>query len=107
MSLGGDDRKAGAAGVLHQPRLEPRLKAGLRLRRCQPGTQPAEDLHPARWTVEDVVDAGDGLRVHGRGHPQIGHGADVDAVPDLWMPTSMYAQAIPGIDDVFDRPTRW
>ena len=79
MSLGGDDGKAGAAGVLHQPRLEPRLKAGLRLRRCQPGTQPAEDLHPARWTVEDVVDAGHGLRVHGRGHPQIGHGADVDA----------------------------
>jgi predicted permease len=34
-------------------------------------------------------------------------GVDVGAVPDLWMPASMYAQAIPGIDDLFDRPTRW
>ena len=34
-------------------------------------------------------------------------GVDVGAVPALWMPASMYAQAIPGIDDVFDRPTRW
>jgi predicted permease len=34
-------------------------------------------------------------------------GIDVGAVPDLWMPASMYAQAIPGIDDLIDRPTRW
>jgi predicted permease len=34
-------------------------------------------------------------------------GVDVGAVPALWMPASMYAQAIPGVEDVFDRPTRW
>jgi predicted permease len=35
------------------------------------------------------------------------HGVDVGAVPTLWIPASMYAQAIPGAEDLLRRPTFW
>jgi predicted permease len=36
------------------------------------------------------------------------HGIDVGATPALWLPASMYAQAIPGAESgLHDRPTRW
>jgi predicted permease len=35
------------------------------------------------------------------------HGVDVGAVPALWIPTSMYAEAIPGSQDLLHRPTAW
>lgn len=35
------------------------------------------------------------------------HGIDVGAVPALWIPASMSAQAIPGSDDLLNRLTRW
>jgi predicted permease len=36
------------------------------------------------------------------------HGVDVGAVPAFWIPTSMYAEAIPGTDpDLLHRPTFW
>jgi predicted permease len=38
------------------------------------------------------------------------HGVDVGAVPALWIPTSMYAEAFPGAEDakdLFRRPTFW
>jgi predicted permease len=35
------------------------------------------------------------------------HGIDVGAVPSLWIPASMSAQAIPGFDDYRDRRTIW
>jgi predicted permease len=36
------------------------------------------------------------------------HGVDVGAVPALWIPASMYAEAIPGVEkDLLRRPTRW
>ena len=37
------------------------------------------------------------------------HGVDVGAVPAIWLPASMYAQAIPGIYDehLLQSPTRW
>jgi predicted permease len=35
------------------------------------------------------------------------HGVDVGAVPALWIPTSMYAEAIPGSGDLLRRPTIW
>ncbi len=36
------------------------------------------------------------------------HGVDVGAVPALWIPASMYAEAIPGADEALLRsPTRW
>jgi predicted permease len=35
------------------------------------------------------------------------HGVDVGAVPALWIPASMYAQAIPGAEDLLRRPTTW
>jgi predicted permease len=34
-------------------------------------------------------------------------GVDVGAVPTLWMPTSMYADANVGADDFFNGPERW
>jgi len=34
-------------------------------------------------------------------------GVDVGAVPALWIPASMYAEAIPGSKDLLNRPTRW
>src|SRR6516225_9285080 len=35
------------------------------------------------------------------------HGVDVGAVPALWIPASMYAEAIPGAEDLLRRPTCW
>ena len=35
------------------------------------------------------------------------HGVDVGAVPALWIPESMYAEAIPGAEDLLHRPTFW
>src|SRR5215471_2673485 len=36
------------------------------------------------------------------------HGVDVGAVPAFWIPASMYAEAIPGVeDDLLRRPTAW
>jgi putative ABC transport system permease protein len=35
------------------------------------------------------------------------HGVDVGAVPTLWIPASMYAEAIPGAEDLLRRPTIW
>ncbi|HSU59858.1 MAG TPA: ABC transporter permease [Bryobacteraceae bacterium] len=35
------------------------------------------------------------------------HGVDVGAVPALWIPASMYAEAIPGAEDLLHRPTFW
>jgi len=81
-----------------------------------PGTGPVVVLSYGFWQSQfggalDVV----GRKVSINNYPMtiVGvsaarfRGVDVGAVPDLWMPASMYAQAIPGIDDVFDRPTRW
>ncbi|HKD06281.1 MAG TPA: ABC transporter permease [Bryobacteraceae bacterium] len=42
--------------------------------------------------------------------PAAFHGVDVGAVPDFWIPASMYAEAFPGAEDAKDllrRPTRW
>jgi len=35
------------------------------------------------------------------------HGVDVGMVPALWLPASMYAEAIPGTVGLLDQPTRW
>ena len=35
------------------------------------------------------------------------HGVDVGAVPALWIPASMYAEAIPGAEDLLHGPTFW
>ena len=34
-------------------------------------------------------------------------GVDVGAVPAFWIPASMYAEAIPGAQDLLQRPTTW
>ncbi len=34
-------------------------------------------------------------------------GVDVGAIPALWIPASMYAEAIPGAEDLLRRPTFW
>ena len=44
-----------------------------------PGLQAAEDLHPSRAAVQEVVEAGHGLRRHGGGDPERRHFADIDA----------------------------
>ncbi len=51
----------------------------MRLRSGESGTEPAEDLHPASRTVEDIFDARDSLCVHGRGHPEGWHGTYIHA----------------------------
>ena len=35
------------------------------------------------------------------------HGVDIGAVPALWIPASMYVEAIPGAEDLLRRPTFW
>ena len=35
------------------------------------------------------------------------HGVDVGGVPALWIPASMYAEALPGAEDLLNSPTRW
>jgi predicted permease len=40
--------------------------------------------------------------------PAAFHGVDVAAIPAFWIPASMYAEAIPGVDkDLLRRPTFW
>jgi len=39
--------------------------------------------------------------------PAAFHGVDVGAVPALWIPASMYAEALPGAEDLLRRPTIW
>ena len=34
-------------------------------------------------------------------------GVDVGAAAALWLPASMYAEALPGVEDLLNRPTRW
>jgi predicted permease len=81
-----------------------------------PGTGQVVVLSYGFWQAQfggalDVV----GRKISINNHPMtiVGvaaarfRGIDVGAVPALWMPASMYAQAIPGVEDVFDTPTRW
>lgn len=35
------------------------------------------------------------------------HGVDIGAIPAFWIPASMYAEAIPGSEDLLRRPTFW
>ncbi len=35
------------------------------------------------------------------------HGIDIGSTPELWLPASMYAEAIPGVEDLPHQPTRW
>jgi predicted permease len=35
------------------------------------------------------------------------HGVDVGVVPSFWIPASMYAEAIPGSEDLLHHPTTW
>jgi predicted permease len=81
-----------------------------------PGASPVVVLSHDFWLAEfggatDIV----GRKVVINQHPMtiIGvaaaafHGIDVGAVPTLWIPTSMYAAAIPGNEDLLHRPTAW
>jgi predicted permease len=81
-----------------------------------PGASPVVVLSNDFWQAEfggaaDIV----GRKVLISQHPMtvIGvaaagfHGIDVGAVPALWIPTSMYAEAIPGAEDLLRRPTFW
>lgn len=81
-----------------------------------PGASPVVVLSYGFWQAQfggarDVV----GRKVLINQHPMtvIGvavqefHGVDVGAVPALWLPASMYAEAIPGVEDLFNQPTRW
>jgi len=81
-----------------------------------PGASPVVVLSYDFWLAQfggaaDVV----GRKVLVNQHPMtvVGvaarefRGIDVGAVPALWLPAAMYAQAIPGIEDLFNQPTRW
>ena len=81
-----------------------------------PGADPAVVLSYGFWQTQfggalDVV----GRKVFINSYPMtiVGvaaasfHGVDVGEVPALWIPASMYAQAIPGVQDLFDQPVRW
>ena len=81
-----------------------------------PGASPVAVLSYDFWQAQfggapDVV----GRKVLINQHPMtvIGvaarefHGVDVGVVPALWLPAAMYAQAIPGVEDLFNQPTRW
>ena len=81
-----------------------------------PGANPVVVLSYDYWQTQfggarDVV----GRKVLINQHPMtvIGvaarefRGVDVGAVPALWLPASMYAEAIPGVEDLFNQPTRW
>jgi predicted permease len=81
-----------------------------------PGTGPVVVLSYGFWQSQfggalDVV--GRNISINNHTMTIVGvadarfRGVDVGAVPSMWMPASMYAQAIPGVDDVFDRPVRW
>jgi predicted permease len=81
-----------------------------------PGAGPVVVLSHDFWQAEfggsaDIV----GRKVVINQHPMtvVGvaaagfHGVDVGAVPALWIPASMYAEAIPGAEDLLHRPTIW
>jgi predicted permease len=82
-----------------------------------PGASPVVVLSHDFWQTEfggaaDIV----GRKVLINQHPmtiigiaaQSFHGVDVGAVPALWLPASMYAEAIPGWPaDLLHRPDRW
>jgi predicted permease len=81
-----------------------------------PGASPVAVLSYDFWQAQfggalDVV----GRKVTINQHPMtvIGvaaagfHGVDVGVVPALWLPASMYAEAIPGTVGLLDQPTRW
>src|SRR5580700_8543348 len=79
--VGRNPREAGAKRAVPEPRLEPRLQTGLRLRECNIRAEAGEDLQPAGVAVEEILITGVEIRVsvHRRGHPESRHGADVDA----------------------------
>jgi predicted permease len=83
-----------------------------------PGAGPVVVLSNEYWEAEfggaaDIV----GRKLLINQHPMtvVGvaaaafHGVDVGAVPALWIPASMYAEAIPdaAAEDLLRRPTRW
>lgn len=81
-----------------------------------PGSNPVVVLSYGFWQTQfggalDVV----GRKVSINNYPMtiVGvaaasfRGVDVGVVPALWIPASMYAQAIPGIQDLFYHPVRW
>ena len=81
-----------------------------------PGSSPVVVLSYDFWknqfgSAQDIV----GRRVLVNRYPMtvVGvaaptfHGIDVGAVPSLWIPAVMSAQAIPGFNTMLDRRTRW
>ncbi len=81
-----------------------------------PGASPVVVLSYDFWQTQfagahDVV----GRKVLINQHPMtvVGvaapnfRGIDVGAAPALWLPASMYAQALPGVEDLHNQPTRW
>src|SRR5215472_2384172 len=81
-----------------------------------PGAGPVVVLSYSFWQAQfggapDVI----GRKVLINNHPMtvVGvaaagfGGVDVGAVPALWLPASMYAEALPGVEDLLNRPTRW
>ena len=81
-----------------------------------PGAGPVVVLSNDFWQAEfggvtDIV----GRKVLINQHPMtvVGvaaaqfHGVDIGAVPAFWIPASMYAEAIPGAEDLLRRPTFW
>src|SRR5690349_2671244 len=72
--------ETGAARILVEPRLEPWLEAGLRLRRCYAGAETGKDLHPAGRLVVEFLNPGNSLRVHGGWNPERRGGANLDAM---------------------------
>ena len=81
-----------------------------------PGAGPVVVLSNEFWQAEfggaaDIV----GRKLLVNQHPMtvVGvaapnfHGVDVGVVPALWLPASMYAEALPGVEDLRNQPTRW
>src|SRR5437660_906394 len=81
-----------------------------------PGAGPVVVLSHDFWQTEfggaaDII----GRKVLINQHPMtiVGvataafHGVDIGAVPALWIPASMYVEAIPGAEDLLRRPTFW
>ena len=81
-----------------------------------PGAGPVVVLSHDFWQTEfggaaDII----GRKVLINQHPMtiVGvaaaafHGVDIGAVPALWIPASMYAQAIPGAEDLLRSPRFW
>src|SRR5205807_7442330 len=79
-AVGRNHRKAWAKRAVLEPRLEPRLQTGLRLRGCNVRTEAGEDLQPTFGAVVEIlIGAEVCVRVHGRGNPKARHEADIDA----------------------------